>query len=98
MCPFQKSKAVRDESEQHLEALRCALGKADGMEIIFHEGICMDDLDGVILLRRWLFEQKACLNGKLTGRSKTVKALTPEQIHCLSTVEIKPQKAALEVA
>lgn len=54
-------------------------------------------VDGV-WLRRWLSEQKARLNGKPTGRSKTVKTLTPEQIQQLSTVGIKPRKAALEVA
>ena len=32
-----KSKAVRDEGEQHLEALRRALEKADGMETIFQK-------------------------------------------------------------
>ena len=32
-----KSKAVRDEGELHLEALRCALEKADGMEAIFQK-------------------------------------------------------------
>ena len=34
-----KSKAVRDEGEQHLEALRRALKKADGMETIFQKHI-----------------------------------------------------------
>lgn len=33
------SKAVRDEGEQYLEALRRALEKADGMETIFHKHI-----------------------------------------------------------
>ena len=51
-----------------------------------------------VWLRRWLSEQKARLNGKPTGRSKTAKTLTPEQIHCLSTVGVKPQKEALEIA
>lgn len=51
-----------------------------------------------VWLRRWLSEQKARLNGKPTGRSKTAKTLTPEQIRQLSTVGIKPQKAALEIA
>ena len=32
-----KSKAVRDKSEQYLEALRRALEKADGMEVIFQK-------------------------------------------------------------
>ena len=49
-----------------------------------------------VWLCRWLTEQKARLNGKPTGRSKTVKALTPEQIHLLSTVGIKPQKTETE--
>ena len=51
-----------------------------------------------VWLRRWLSEQKARLNGKPTGRSKTAKTLTPEQIQQLSTVGITPQKAALEIA
>lgn len=51
-----------------------------------------------VWLRRWISEQKARLNDKPTGRSKTAKTLTPEQIQQLSTVGIKPQKAALEIA
>lgn len=39
-----KSKAVRDEAEQYLEALRRALAKADGMEEIFQKH--MDDPHG----------------------------------------------------
>ena len=54
-------------------------------------------VDGV-WLRRWLSEQKARLNGKPTGRSKKAKTLTPEQIRQLSTVGIKPQETALEIA
>ena len=54
-------------------------------------------VDGV-WLRRWLSEQKARLNGKPTGRSKTVKALTPEQIHSLSKVGIEPQEDRLGIA
>ncbi len=51
-----------------------------------------------VWLRRWLSEQKARLNGKPTGRSKTAKALTPEQIQQLSTVGITPNKHQLEIA
>ena len=51
-----------------------------------------------VWLRRWLSEQKARLNGKPTGRSKTAKALTPEQIHSLSTVGIEPKAGQLEIA
>jgi hypothetical protein len=54
-------------------------------------------VDGV-WLRRWLSEQEARLNGKPTGRSKTVKTLTHEQIRQLGSVGIKPQSAALETA
>ena len=39
-----KNKAVRDEGEQYLEALRCALEKADGMEMIFQKH--MENLSG----------------------------------------------------
>ena len=54
-------------------------------------------VDGV-WLRRWLSEQKARLNGKPSGRSKTVKTLTPEQIQQLGSVGIKPQSAVPENA
>lgn len=50
-----------------------------------------------VWLCRWLFEQKARLNGKTTGRTKTTKSLTPEQVQLLSTVGINPQKIALEI-
>ena len=51
-----------------------------------------------VWLRRWLSEQKARLNGKPTGRSKTVKTLTPEQIEMLGTVGIESQRRQLEIA
>lgn len=43
-----------------------------------------------VWLRRWLTEQKARLNGKPTGRKKTVKTLTAEQTALLATVGILP--------
>lgn len=46
-------------------------------------------VDGV-WLRRWLTEQIARLNEKPTGRNKTVKKLTQEQIANLGTVGIMP--------
>ena len=48
-----------------------------------------------VWLSRWLCEQKARLNGKPTGRSKTIKTLTPEQVQLLGTVGIEPQNAEL---
>lgn len=51
-----------------------------------------------IALGRWLSGQKARLNGKPTGRSKTAKPLTPEQIHSLSTVGIEPKAGQSEIA
>lgn len=46
-------------------------------------------VDGV-WLRRWLTEQTARLNEKPTGRNKTVKKLTEQQIQCLRSVGIVP--------
>ena len=43
-----------------------------------------------VWLRRWLSEQKARLNGRPTGRNKTVKALTTEQASLLASVGIIP--------
>ena len=67
-------------------------------EIHGHTNMPMDYVVEGVWLRRWLSEQKARLNGKPTGRLKTVKTLTAEQIHCLSTVGIRPQKQQLEIA
>ena len=47
-----------------------------------------------VWLRRWLTEQKARLNGKPTGRSKTVKYLSNEQIALLAKIEILPSNEA----
>lgn len=51
-----------------------------------------------VWLRRWLSEQKARLNGKPTGRSKTVKTLTPEQIKMLETVGILSEVERRDIA
>jgi len=47
--------------------------------------------DGV-WLRRWLSEQIARLNGKPTGRNKTVKALSQQQVTMLAAVGVHPQE------
>ncbi len=54
-------------------------------------------VDGV-WLRRWLSEQKARLNGRPTGRSKTVRTLTKEQIQQLETVGIQCCEEQVEIA
>lgn len=46
-----------------------------------------------VWLRKWLTEQVARLNERPTGRNKTVKKLTKEQIKCLRSVEIKEDKS-----
>ena len=61
-------------------------------EIHGHTNMPADYVVDGVWLRRWPFEQKARLNGKATGRSKTAKTLTPEQIQQLSTVGIIPRK------
>lgn len=61
-------------------------------EIYGHTNMPVDYVVEGVWLRRWLSEQKARLNGRPTGRSKTVKTLTPEQIQQLSTVGIIPRK------
>ena len=61
-------------------------------EIHGHTNMPVDYVVDGVWIRRWLSEQKARLNGKPTGRSKTVKTLTPEQIQQLSTVGIIPRK------
>ena len=43
-----------------------------------------------VWLRRWLTEQTARLNERPTGRNKTVKKLTAEQIAKLQSVGIVP--------
>lgn len=43
-----------------------------------------------VWLRRWLNEQTARLNGRPTGRNKTVKQLTEEQITKLRSVGLEP--------
>lgn len=45
-----------------------------------------------VWLRRWLSEQIARLNGKVTGRSQNIKSLTATQIACLAELGIHPQK------
>ena len=45
-----------------------------------------------VWLRRWLGEQTARINGKVTGRTRRVKSLTSKQMACLAEVGIHPQK------
>jgi hypothetical protein len=43
-----------------------------------------------VWLARWLSEQTARLNGRVTGKNGSVKELTEEQIKKLETVGIRP--------
>ena len=54
-------------------------------------------VDG-IWLARWLSEQVARYNGKATGRGKTVKTLTPEQIEKLESVGIRKNVSQSDIA
>ncbi len=65
-------------------------------EVHGHTNMPTDYVVEGVWLRRWLSEQKARLNGKPTGRSKTAKKLTDEQIEMLVTVGIKPQQKQLD--
>lgn len=51
-----------------------------------------------VWLRRWLSEQKARLNGKPIGRSKTAKMLTQEQVQQLGAVGIRRCEEQVEIA
>ena len=51
-----------------------------------------------VWLARWLSEQVARMNGKATGRSKTVKRLTPEQIKKLESVGIRANVSRNDIA
>lgn len=51
-----------------------------------------------VWLARWLTEQVARLNGKATGRNKTVKTLTPEQIRQLKAVGVRENVSRLDLS
>ena len=51
-----------------------------------------------VWIARWLSEQVARMNGKATGRSKTIKKLTPDQIKKLESVGIRPNVSRNDIA
>ena len=51
-----------------------------------------------VWLARWLSEQVARMNGKATGRSKTLKKLTPERIKKLESVGIRANVSRNDIA
>lgn len=51
--------------------------------------LTQEEVEGV-WLRRWLSELTARLNGRTTGRNKTVKRLTAEQVTKLQSVGLVP--------
>lgn len=67
-------------------------------EVHGHTNMPADFVVEGVWLRRWLTEQKARLNGKPTGRNKTVKILTDTQIALLASVGITPQDRGLDIA
>lgn len=57
-----------------------------------HTNMPADFVVNGVWLRRWLSEQKARLNGKPTGKSKTTKKLSNEQAALLAIVGITPER------
>ena len=94
---------LSDTRKEKLNALGMIWQKEDPWKVKFHmveqyyaehghTNIPVDYVVDGVWLRRWLSEQKARLNGRPTGRNKTVKHLTNEQISLLATVGIIPQQ------
>ena len=97
----QKTAKLTDERRNKLDALGFVWEKEDPWMEKFcllkayyehygHTKIPSNYVVEGVWLRKWLAEQVARLNERPTGRNKTVKKLTQEQIKCLRSVGIVP--------
>ena len=104
----QKTAKLTEERKAKLEAIGFVWEKADPWMEKFklvkayydqHGNTSMpaDYVAEDVWLRRWLTEQIARLNGKPTGKNKTVKHLTEEQIRCLRSVGIVADKKSATI-
>lgn len=98
----QKTAKLTDERKKKLEVIGMIFEKSDPWMEKFalvkayydqhgHTKMPADYVVDGVWLRRWLTEQVARLNEKPTGRRKTVKKLTAQQISDLRAVGIVPE-------
>ena len=99
----QRTAKLSEERKKKLQALGMEWEKTDPWIEKFnlvksyydehgHTRMPNDYVVNGVWLKKWLIEQTARLNEKPTGRNKTIKRLTREQIHKLESVGIRSNR------